>query len=182
VPHFYDFGPFRLDLTERLLLRSGEAVALTPKAFDTLLMLVRNRGHIVEKDELLKSIWPETFVEEGTLAQNVFTLRKALGGSEGEQYIQTIPKRGYRFVASVTEVTDEGSRLPFGQFGTATDIIHHGQAIARSLAVLPLINANAAKAQNILAMASPRRGQQSFFLQRCKSKRVSTVRHYKGRN
>src|SRR5688572_31057325 len=92
-PRFFNFGPFSLDLSERRLLRTGEEVPLTPKAFDTLVMLVQNSGHLVEKDKLLKSIWPETFVEEATLAQNIFTLRKALGGNEGEQYIQTVPDR-----------------------------------------------------------------------------------------
>lgn len=107
--HFYDFGPFRVDAVQRLLFRDGAPIPLTPKAFDTLLMLIRNSGRILGKEELLKGIWPDTFVEEATLAQNVFTLRKALGGSEGNQYIQTIPKRGYRFVASVTEVKDRTS-------------------------------------------------------------------------
>src|SRR5215510_2145498 len=99
---FYSFHPFRVDAVKRLLLRDGIPIPLTPKAFDTLLTLILNRGRIIPKDELLKNIWPDTFVEEATLAQNVFTLRKALGGSEGDQYIQTIPKRGYRFVANVT--------------------------------------------------------------------------------
>ncbi len=125
IPRFYDFGPFRLDLTEHLLLRADKPVALTPKAFDTLLVLVRNSGRIVEKDELLKSVWPETFVEEATLAQNIFTVRKALGGSEGEQYIQTVPKRGYRFVARVTEVKEENANVPIDQFGTVTESVGH---------------------------------------------------------
>lgn len=140
---FYDFGPFRLDLTEHLLLRAGQPVALSPKAFDTLLGLVRNSGRIVEKDELMKTVWPETFVEEATLAQNIFTVRQALGGSEGGQYIQTVPKRGYRFAAKVTEVGEKES-APRDQFEPATD----GGLIARdgapcSVAVLPLINTTA---------------------------------------
>lgn len=144
---FYDFGPFRLDLTEHIVMRAGKSVALSPKAFDTLLVLVRNSGRIIEKDELLKSVWPETFVEEATLAQNIFTVRQALGGSEGEQYIQTIPKRGYRFIAKVTEVA-ESPDVPVDQFETAPDSIQHEGAITReraicSLAVLPLVNATA---------------------------------------
>ena len=63
--HFYEFGPFRLDVAERLLLRDGAPVALTPKAFDTLLVLVENSGHLLDKDDLMKQVWPETFVEEG---------------------------------------------------------------------------------------------------------------------
>jgi DNA-binding winged helix-turn-helix (wHTH) protein/tetratricopeptide (TPR) repeat protein len=141
----YDFGPFRLDATQRLLLRAGTAVALTPKAFDTLLLLVRNRGQIVDKNDLLKSIWPNTFVEEATLAQNVFTIRKALGGSEGDQYIQTIPKRGYRFVARVTVVKDENAAVPAAKIGTPMHSISAsaggaGDNPTHSLAVLPIIN------------------------------------------
>jgi DNA-binding winged helix-turn-helix (wHTH) protein len=132
APRFYDFGAFRLDLTERLLLRGGKTVALTPKAFETLLVLVRNSGRIVEKDELLKSVWLETFVEEATLAQNIFTVRQALGGSEGEQYIQTVPRRGYRFVASVTEVMDETAGVRIDPVGTITESIRHGESVAQS--------------------------------------------------
>src|SRR6478672_6406108 len=129
LPRFYDFGAFRLDLTERLLLRAGKTVALTPKAFETLLVLVRNSGRIVEKDELLKSVWLETFVEEATLAQNIFTVRQSLGGSEGEQYIQTVPKRGYRFVANVTEVMDETAGVRIDHVGTITESIRHGESV-----------------------------------------------------
>lgn len=100
--HFHTFGSFLLDPVERVLLRDGEPLALTPKSFETLLTLVENSGHIVPKDELLRRVWPGTFVEEATLAQNVFTLRKALGDSpEGHLYIETVPKRGYRFTARV---------------------------------------------------------------------------------
>jgi len=101
--HFYEFGPFRLDPAERLLLRDGQHVPLTPKAFETLLILVENCGHVIDKDELLKKVWPDTFVEEVNLAKNVSYLRKILGGEQASQYIETIPKRGYRFVASVND-------------------------------------------------------------------------------
>src|SRR5579864_6390192 len=98
----YDFGPFRLDAGQRVLLRHGELIPLAPKAFDTLLELVENDGQVLDKEQLLKRIWPDTFVEEGSLAQNISILRKILGeGTDGQQYIQTIPKRGYRFVAAV---------------------------------------------------------------------------------
>jgi DNA-binding winged helix-turn-helix (wHTH) protein/TolB-like protein len=100
----YEFGEFTLEPGERILLRDGEPVALTPKAFETLLTLVENRGHILTKEELLQRIWPDSTVEETTLAQNVSTLRKALG-SAGPQLIQTIPKRGYRFTADVLEIS-----------------------------------------------------------------------------
>ena len=103
--HIYQFGPFCLNAEERQLVRDGTAVTLTAKAFDTLLTLVQNSGHILEKDELLKTIWPDTFVEEATLAQNIFLLRKALGEKQnGHRYIDTIPKHGYRFVADVRKV------------------------------------------------------------------------------
>ncbi len=101
--HAYEFGPFRIDTVERLLFRSGEMVPLSPKAVDTLLALVANHGRILEKDELMKLIWPDSFVEEGGLTRNISILRKVFdeGGSE---YIETIPKRGYRFLAPVQEV------------------------------------------------------------------------------
>ena len=108
--HIYEFGPFRLDEAEHLLLRDGEAVPLTPKAFDLLLALVERHGHLLEKDELLKRIWPDTFVEEANLASNISQLRKAMGdGENGHRYIETAPKRGYRFVASVREIVGEGA-------------------------------------------------------------------------
>jgi DNA-binding winged helix-turn-helix (wHTH) protein len=102
--HFYEFGPFRLDVAERLLLRDGESIPLTPKVFDTLLLLIENRGQALEKQELLRKLWPDTFVDEGNLSQNISILRKALGDNTDEyRYIETIPKRGYRFVAEVAE-------------------------------------------------------------------------------
>lgn len=113
VREAYEFGPFRLDATERVLARDGENVRLTPKEFETLLALVRNSGHLMTKGELLKEVWPDTFVEEATLAQNIFTLRKALGrgaqGDDAPQYIETVPRRGYRFVAGVRELKQEAA-------------------------------------------------------------------------
>ncbi len=101
---FYDFGPFRLDVRERVLLRDGQPLALTPKTFETLLLLVRNHGHLLTKEELMAALWGETVVEESNLSQNIFVLRKALGESADEhRYIETVPRVGYRFVASVTE-------------------------------------------------------------------------------
>ena len=101
TPRRYEFGPFSLDPTERKLLRGKEIVALTPKAFDTLVLLVRNSGHLLEKDELIRMLWPETFVEEGSLSNNIFLLRKALG--EDPAFIETVPRRGYRFVGAVRQ-------------------------------------------------------------------------------
>lgn len=112
----YEFGEFLLDEAERCLLRKGQPVSLTPKAFDTLLVLVRRGGHVVEKDEMLKEVWPDTFVEEATLAQNIFTLRKALGqGKDGELYIETVPRRGYRFVADVKALDLNGAEVVLEQ-------------------------------------------------------------------
>jgi TolB-like protein/DNA-binding winged helix-turn-helix (wHTH) protein/Tfp pilus assembly protein PilF len=104
--HLYEFGQFRIDSVERLLLRGKETIPLTPKAIDTLLMLVANSGRVVEKDELIKNVWPDTFVEEGALARNVSAVRKALSDDiEDFRYIETIPKRGYRFVAPVKDLS-----------------------------------------------------------------------------
>jgi DNA-binding winged helix-turn-helix (wHTH) protein len=96
----FEFGPFSLDTVNRQLRRDGELVPLKAKAVDTLLLLLESRGDVVEKDELMQSLWPDSFVEEANLTQNVYSLRKALG--EGED-IETIPRRGYRFVAEVKE-------------------------------------------------------------------------------
>ncbi|MBI1764789.1 MAG: winged helix-turn-helix domain-containing protein [Acidobacteria bacterium] len=98
----YEFGSFRLDAAERLLLRAGEAIPLAPKTFDLLLALVAQPGHLLEKETLLKTVWPDSFVEENNLADNISRLRKTLGeGEQGQKFIETIPKRGYRFVAVV---------------------------------------------------------------------------------
>lgn len=104
----YEFGPFRLDAQKRLLLREGEIVPLKPKAFETLLALVEGCGHVLEKDELMKRVWPGTVVEEGNLAFNISSLRKALGDDpRRHEYIVTIPGEGYKFVAGVRETFDE---------------------------------------------------------------------------
>ena len=105
MQELYDFGPFRLDASRRLVSRGGQALPLTSKTFDTLLVLVRNHGRVLPKEELMKTLWPDSFVEEVNLAQNVSALRKALGETPGENlYIATIPGKGYRFVAQVREV------------------------------------------------------------------------------
>ena len=104
----YEFGPFRLDPVERLLYGDGEVAPLTAKIFDILLVFVRNRGRTLEKEEMMREVWPGQFVEEGNLTRNVSTLRKALGESpDGARYIVTVPGRGYRFVVEVREVAAE---------------------------------------------------------------------------
>ena len=108
----YQFDAFRLDVGEQLLLCGSKPVALTPKAFATLTLLVEKGGSLVEKEEMLRRIWPDTFVEESTLARNVSDLRKALGkASGGGKYIETVPKRGYRFAAKVTALPAERPEL-----------------------------------------------------------------------
>ena len=111
---FYEFGRFRVKSDERLLLRGEDLVPLTPKAFDILLTLLENDGRIVNKDDLMKKVWPNTFVEEGNLTQNVSLLRKALGESaNGPQFIETVPRRGYRFVAPVNRASENGEDRSF---------------------------------------------------------------------
>ena len=100
----YGFGSYQLDAVERVLLRDGQPVTVPPKDLETLLVLVERAGHIVEKEELLERVWPGVFIEEGNLARHIFNLRQVLGDSpDGRKYIETIPRRGYRFVAAVRE-------------------------------------------------------------------------------
>lgn len=102
MQQIYEFGEFHLEVAERQLLRNGQPILLAPKVFDTLVVLVENAGRLLSKDELMQKLWPNTFVEEVSLAQNISQLRKALGDPAGEgQIIQTVAKRGYRFVAPV---------------------------------------------------------------------------------
>jgi len=104
----YEFGPFRIDIAERQLMRDGNTVSLTPKAFDTLMVLIENRGHLLEKKELMDRLWPDTFVEETNLSNNISMLRKVLGDDSGEhRYIETVPRRGYRFIAAVASLSDQ---------------------------------------------------------------------------
>jgi Tol biopolymer transport system component/DNA-binding winged helix-turn-helix (wHTH) protein len=99
----YKFGPYRLDVAEQRLLHGGRVLPLTPKVFDVLRVLVENHGHLVEKERLIAEVWNDTFVEEGALSRSISVLRKTLGENGGEsKYIETVPKRGYRFIAPVT--------------------------------------------------------------------------------
>jgi DNA-binding winged helix-turn-helix (wHTH) protein len=131
----YHFGPFCLDAKERVLLRDGRIVPLAPKALSTLLVLVRNKGHVVEKDTLMAEVWPDEFVEEGNLTQHVFMVRRALGETTDEPgYIETIPRRGYRFL--LPQKTNS--------VGGGTDVEEQASvdvsAIPHLLAVLPFSN------------------------------------------
>jgi len=121
VRHLYEFGQFQLDVVNSRLLRDGQVVALKPKVFDTLLTLVESRGSVISKSELMERLWPETIVEENNLTQNISALRKVFAGSN-QAYIETVPKRGYRFVAEVREVRDDDETLII-QRHTSTQII-----------------------------------------------------------
>ena len=104
---FYKFGGYIIDVSQRVLLRDGKFVHLTPKAFNILLLLIQNHGRIVDKDTLMREVWPDAFVEEGNLAFNINTLRNILGKDESESHcIETVRKRGYRFVADVRYVDE----------------------------------------------------------------------------
>lgn len=132
----YEFGPFRLESAERRLSRQGEPIVLTPKVFDLLLALVERSGHLVSKEELLRSVWPDSFVEEANLSVNISALRRAIGdGHQGtEKYIETIPRIGYRFIPHVREVARAAGKHPI-----------------RSIAVLPLLNLSDDPAQDFFA-------------------------------
>jgi len=142
TPHScYEFGPYRLNPAERLLTRDGEVISLTPKATDILTLLVMNAGRVVEKDDLLKEVWADTFVEDANLTQNIFTLRRALGDERADpKYIDTVARHGYRFIASVKvceaeqRVTSEAEpeAIANGEVAAAPPIV---------VAVLPFINA-----------------------------------------
>src|SRR5262249_40334071 len=122
--HFFEFDLFRLDPVERLLYRDGELVPLTAKVFDILQVFVQNSGRTLEKEEIMRQVWPDQFVEEGNLTRNISTLRKALGESRDDhRYIVTIPGRGYRFVADVRETQVDDTR-PSGVEGDRSDVRH----------------------------------------------------------
>jgi TolB-like protein/DNA-binding winged helix-turn-helix (wHTH) protein/Flp pilus assembly protein TadD len=109
----YEFGPFRLDPENRIFLRDCQPIALTPKVFDTLVLLVERSGRLVLKDDLMTAIWPDSFVEESNLTQTVFMLRKALGETGSDQrYVVTVAGRGYRFAADVKQVLGNGHSAP----------------------------------------------------------------------
>jgi DNA-binding winged helix-turn-helix (wHTH) protein/TolB-like protein/Flp pilus assembly protein TadD len=126
---FYEFGAYRLDARDHLLLREGEVVPLAPKALDLLLVLVEKSGRVLSKEELMKLVWPESFVEEANLSHHVFTLRKALGeDNNGGVFIETIPRRGYRFVARVAEVQDESDELVVAEHSRSRIVIEQTEA------------------------------------------------------
>src|SRR4026208_2474840 len=115
INRFYRFGDFTLDIDQRVLLREGKPIALTPKVFDTLLILVENSDQIVEKEELMRRLCPNTFVEEGNLTVNIQQLRKSLSDDARDpRYVATVARRGYRFIADVEAIMGDKS-APGGQ-------------------------------------------------------------------
>ena len=162
IQRFYEFGPFRLDSKCCVLLRDGVVVPLNPKAFDTLLALVESHGSPLAKEELMKLVWPDTFVEETNLTQQVSILRKALGDSaEGFSYIETIPKRGYRFVAALNgQAPAPKKRLNWLVIAASLLLVTGASVLAYvlllrvsretvppAIAVLPFVDMSAAKDQ-----------------------------------
>ena len=146
INHFYRFGEFTLDADQRVLLREGKPLLLAPKIVETLLTLVQNSGRIVEKKELMTRLWPDTFVEESNLTYTIVQLRKTLGDDARlPRYIETIPKRGYRFIVGVEEVLSdvagEGAHVIEQHQGPNRDA--HSNVIERrvaSVAVLPFLD------------------------------------------
>ena len=136
----YRFGPFVLDVTDRSLKRDGVPVPLTPKLFDLLVALVEGAGRLVEKDALLKKVWPDVAVEEGNLTTGVFSLRQLLDSDGSSRYIETIPKRGYRFVAPVTAAaTRPAGAVPRG--------VSPETPVENSIGVMPFTDMSAARDQ-----------------------------------
>ena len=156
--YFYDFGPFRIDRSERVLKRGDDIVPLTPKAYELLLALVESSGHVLAKEELLKRVWPDSFVEEANLSHNIYKLREALGESDGEKYIQTLPRRGYRFVAKVTE-HGEGPDLIVEEHSRAHILIEENDDVERIVdaGVSPISPAGflPARKNGLAAIANP---------------------------
>lgn len=135
--HIYEFGPFRLDAAERQLLRDGDAVALTPRVFDLLLALVERHGHLLEKDQLMQAVWRDTAVEEANLSANISILRKALG-ENGQRFIETIPTRGYRFVAEVREIGAEQAEINKTAATSKVQCHRKGALLALSVLVIAI--------------------------------------------
>ncbi len=146
----YEFGPFQVDPDKQVLLRDNQPVPITPKVFETLLILVRHNRKVVTKDDLMKSVWPDAFVEESNLSQNIFVLRKALGDTaEDRRYILTIPGRGYRFMAEVRTVAQAGEDVVISSNSLAQMVVEHDQSLAKGTAI---------EARPVVVGGSQRRG------------------------
>jgi DNA-binding winged helix-turn-helix (wHTH) protein/Tfp pilus assembly protein PilF len=173
VHHFYEFGPYRLDVANRLLLREGETLPLTPKAVETLLALIEHGGEVIRKDDLMKLVWPDHVVEEGNLTQNIYLLRKALSnGSDGQKYIETIPRRGYRFVGEVRATQDEGNgnaeKRRLDKNGSLTSSSFHHSAPASLDTVSP-------DAKRSEASSLPRRRRLNILILTCAAALITSA-------
>lgn len=130
---FYQFGPFFLDPVDHQLFRGDTLIPLTPNVFKTLLFLVSNSGRLLRKEEIMNRVWPESFVSESNLNQNIFVIRKALGETPDEKYVLTIRSQGFRFIARVKELKDRGTYLPQFEYAVPTK----SSTSIKSLAILP---------------------------------------------
>ena len=125
----YEFGPFRVDPEKQILLRGSQPVAITPKTFDTLLILVRHSREVVSKNDLMNELWPDAFVEEANLSQNIFMLRRVLGDTpEDRRYIVTLPGKGYRFVADVRTINQDGEDVVVASRSRSQIVIEHSDS------------------------------------------------------
>jgi DNA-binding winged helix-turn-helix (wHTH) protein/TolB-like protein/Flp pilus assembly protein TadD len=149
----YQFDAFELDPVRRVLLRGGEAIALKPKVFETLLVLVRNHGRVMDKDELMQQVWPDTVVEEVNLAHNVSVLRKALGQKAHEnRFIITVPGRGYSFVAQVRELQRNAPAAALSEYElTRSRLVIEEETDEKDRAFAPEIYADAANTRLMVA-------------------------------
>lgn len=138
----YSFDSYTVEVAERRLWNNKELVQLTPKAFDTLIVLLTHKGKIVEKDVLLNEVWQDTFVEESTLAQNISTLRKALGtAAGGKQFIETVPRHGYRFVGEVKEIIGDEEIIVI-EHHKRTQISAEQESVSQEIVVQPVTKIN----------------------------------------
>ena len=179
----YRFGPYRADLEQRVLLRDGEIVRLTPKAFDLLAVLVQHHGDVVAKETILKEVWPDTFVEEGNLTYNVNVLRNALGddGHESQRYIETVRARGYRFIAKVALVTDgqdsetQNGALQVGDSANTAGLAAHARDLvkqARPLSTYDESEALGPRREQDLEQPAARHGRMAELLSNASTKRA----------
>ena len=124
VKHFYEFGPFRLDKEKRRLMKDGEPVHLSPKAIEALMVLLQNAGKLLERDDLMRAVWAESFVEDANLTVAISNLRKVLSqNGDSAEYIETIPRVGYRFVAEVREIAEEQAPLIIEKYTVSRTLI-----------------------------------------------------------
>jgi DNA-binding winged helix-turn-helix (wHTH) protein/microcompartment protein CcmK/EutM len=158
------FGPVTLIPEERVLLKDGQPVSLTPKAFDLLTYLATHPGRLLTKDELIGAVWPDTVVEESNLAYNIFAIRKALGeSSDGERYIETVPKRGYRFVASLVRL-DADSGQVLAPEATTPDVVEPARSATGSPHNTSAAMPDADRQVHRLAADMPKRRAAGFWV------------------